>query len=174
MAFQLFRKNMDTLWLYGVLRIGLALLFIYGGGSKLLHPKAFAVTISSYDLVPETFLPAVAVGLPLIETLAGLALLFDLAWGLHGIVALLVVFVFVLGYGIVGDLNVDCGCFGTEELDKQSGLRLAFCRDLVLLGIVAPYLYLSRYKRRGGKIFKRILVRPVTAAETYSREREKE
>ena len=35
-------------------------------------------------------------------------------------------------------------CFGVEDLDKQAGLREAFYRDLVLIGIVAPYLYLSR------------------------------
>ncbi|MDQ5986054.1 MAG: hypothetical protein CSYNP_01772 [Syntrophus sp. SKADARSKE-3] len=174
MLFKHFVKKMDTPWLYGALRIGLAFLFIYGGGSKLLHPKVFTVTISSYDLVPEALLPVLAIGLPLIETLAGLALIFDLAWGLHGIAALLVMFVFVLGYGIAGDLNVDCGCFGVEELNKQSGLWLAFYRDLVLLGLVVPYLYLSGYRKRGGNIFKRIFGRPFATVETYYKEREKE
>jgi len=54
-------------------------------------------------------------------------------------------FVFVLGYGILTDLNVDCGCFGAEELDKQAGLRTAFYRDLVLIGVVMPYLYVTRW-----------------------------
>jgi hypothetical protein len=87
------------------------------------------------------------VGLPLIETIAGLALVLDRPWGLHLITGLLALFVFVLGYGILGDLNVDCGCFGAEELDKRASLREAFYRDLVLIGVVAPYLYLSRRVR---------------------------
>lgn len=130
-----------------VIRIALAALFIYGGLTKLIAPKAFAATISVYGIVPEAFLPVVAIGLPLIETIAGLALVFDRPWGLHLITLLLALFVFVLGYGILGDLNVDCGCFGVEDLDKQAGLRKAFYRDIVLIGIVMPYLYLSRWVR---------------------------
>ncbi|NTW06792.1 MAG: DoxX family protein [Syntrophaceae bacterium] len=131
-------------WPYRIIRIALAALFIYGGVVKLFAPKAFAATISTYNLVPEMFLPVVAIGLPLIETVAGLGLIFNKSWGLHLITGLLIMFVFVLGYGLLGDLNVDCGCFSTEELDKQAGLRTAFYRDLILLGLVAPYLYLSR------------------------------
>jgi len=133
--------------LYLLVRTGLAALFIYGGSVKLLAPKIFAVTISAYDIVPELFLPIVAIGLPMIEIVAGLALLWDRPWGLHLIAGLLVLFVLVLGYGILGDLNVDCGCFGTDELDKRTGLRVAFYRDLILIGVVIPYLYFFRRTR---------------------------
>jgi hypothetical protein len=104
---QIFRKELSYPWPYRIVRMALAALFIYGGASKLLNPKAFAAIISAYDLVPGVLLPIVAVGLPLIETIAGLALLLDRSWGLHLITGLLVLFVFVLGYGILGDLNVD-------------------------------------------------------------------
>jgi uncharacterized membrane protein YphA (DoxX/SURF4 family) len=134
-------------WPYRIVRMALASLFIYGGIFKLLDPKAFAATISAYGLVPDALLPVFAVGLPLSETIAGVALFLDRPWGLHLITGLLALFVFVLGYGILGDLNVDCGCFGAEELDKQAGLREAFYRDLALIGVVAPYLYLSRRVR---------------------------
>lgn len=139
-----FHQVLVLVWPYRIIRIALACLFIYGGVVKLFAPKAFAATISTYQLVPEMFLPVVAIGLPLIETIAGLALIFDCSWGLHLISGLLALFVFVLGYGVLGDLNVDCGCFSTEELDSQSGLRMAFYRDLILLGLVVPYLYLFR------------------------------
>lgn len=132
-------------WPYRIIRIALAGLFIYGGVVKLFSPKAFAATISTYNLVPEMLLPVVAIGLPVVEIIAGFGLIFNKSWGLHLISGLLVLFVFVLGYGVLGDLNVDCGCFSTEELDKQAGLRMAFYRDLILIGIVAPYLYLSRW-----------------------------
>ncbi|MEI7636978.1 MAG: MauE/DoxX family redox-associated membrane protein [Syntrophus sp. (in: bacteria)] len=143
----IFRQGLVHPWPYMLVRIALAALFIYGGVTKLFDPKAFAATISAYNLVPEAFLPVVAIGLPLIETIAGLALVFDRPWGLHLITGLLALFVLVLGYGILGDLNVDCGCFGAEDLNKQAGLREAFYRDLVLIGIVMPYLYLSRRVR---------------------------
>jgi uncharacterized membrane protein YphA (DoxX/SURF4 family) len=139
-----FRKMLASPWLYRIVRIGLAVLFIYGGAVKLIDPKAFARVISAYDLVPEMLLPVVAIGLPALETLAGLALLFDIPGSLAGITGLLVLFVMVLGYGIIGDLDVDCGCFGAADLAKRDNLRQAFYRDILLVGVVAPYLYLSR------------------------------
>lgn len=144
----IFRQIMANPWLERIVRFALAAVFIYGGVIKLFAPKAFATTISTYNLVPEALLPVMAIGLPLIETIAGLALLFGRTWGLHMITVLLAMFVFVLGYGILTDLNVDCGCFGAEELDKRAGLRVAFYRDLVLIGLVVPYLYIYRWIRK--------------------------
>jgi uncharacterized membrane protein YphA (DoxX/SURF4 family) len=135
-------------WPYRILRFGLAALFIYAGVIKLIDPKSFSRVISSYDIVPEMLLPFVAIGLPLLETVAGIALLFDIRGSLAVITGLLGLFVFVLGYGILNDLNVDCGCFGADDLAQQGSLRQAFYRDLVLIGIVVPFLYL--YRRRNG------------------------
>lgn len=140
-------RVLSSLWLYRGTRIFLAALFIYGGAVKLMDPHAFARTISTYDLVPDPLLPVVAIGLPAVEFLAGLALVFDLRGSLATIAGLLALFLAVLGYGVLQDLDVDCGCFGAEELNKQAGLRLAFYRDLALAGIVVPYLYFSRRMR---------------------------
>lgn len=144
----LFRRIFMNPWLYRIVRIALSAVFLYGGIIKLFAPKAFAATISTYNIVPEMLLPVVAIGLPLIETIAGLVLLSGRTWGLHIITGLLAMFVFVLGYGILTDLDVDCGCFGSEELDKRAGLRVAFYRDLVLIGLVVPYLYIYRWIRK--------------------------
>jgi len=144
----IFHQILTHPWFERVVRFILAAVFVYGGVIKLFAPKAFAATISTYHIVPEPLLPVMAIGLPLIETTAGLALLFGRTGGLHIITGLLVMFVFVLGYGILTDLNVDCGCFGAEELDKRAGLRAAFYRDLVLIGLVVPYLYIYRWIRK--------------------------
>lgn len=137
--------------LYHLLRLAMAVLFLYAGGVKLLDPKAFAVTISAYDLVPEALLPVVAIGLPLVEVVAGIALLLEIRGSLAGITVLMIFFIAVLGYGILGDLDVDCGCFGADELARRSSLREAFIRDIVITGIVIPYLYwFQRFRTRPG------------------------
>ncbi|HQG32425.1 MAG TPA: MauE/DoxX family redox-associated membrane protein [Deltaproteobacteria bacterium] len=139
-------------WSYRIVRISLAALFIYGGGIKLLDPKAFARTISAYDLVPEMLLPVVAVGLPFIEAVAGIGLLFDMRGSLAVISSLIGMFIVVLGSGVARNLDADCGCFGPDELARKHGLVQAFWRDLALGGIVVPYLYLCRrVLRRSGK-----------------------
>ena len=142
-----FKIFMVSPWPYRIVRVALAGLFIFGGGIKLLDPKAFAATISVYGLVPEPLLPLVAIGLPLAEVLAGFGLLFDIRGSLTTILGLLGLFVFVLWYGILKDLDVDCGCFGPEELTSQGKLWNAFYRDLILVGLVVPFLYASRWMR---------------------------
>jgi Methylamine utilisation protein MauE len=133
-------------WPDRLIRGVLAFLFVYGGGLKLMDPKAFAATLSHYDLIPEMLLPVVAVGLPALEVAAGAALLFSVRGSLEVITSLLVLFVFVLGWGILNDLNVDCGCFGPEEVAGQQSLRQAFIRDLLLVG-AASFLYYARRTR---------------------------
>jgi uncharacterized membrane protein YphA (DoxX/SURF4 family) len=134
--------------LYQVLRIGLAGLFIYAGVVKLVDPKAFARTVSAYGIIPDALLPVVAIGFPILETVSGIGLLFDIRGSLAVISGLLTLFVVVLGFGVLKDLDVDCGCFGVEELAKQDSLRRALYRDLALIGTVVPYLYLYRHVHR--------------------------
>ena len=77
----------------------------------------------------------VAIGLPLLEVIAGIGLLFDIKRSLALITGLLVLFMVVLGYGIWLGLDVDCGCFGPDdpEADAFHGLRLSLFRDLVMM-----------------------------------------
>jgi uncharacterized membrane protein YphA (DoxX/SURF4 family) len=133
-------------WSYLLVRVALAAIFIYAGSLKLMDPKAFARTISHYGLVPDPLLPVVAIGLPAIEVLAGIALMLDLRPGLYTVSGLLLFFVTVLGYGVLNNLNIDCGCFGPEELAERNGLAHALYRDLTLVGAVA-FLHWSRIVR---------------------------
>jgi uncharacterized membrane protein YphA (DoxX/SURF4 family) len=133
--------------LYLAVRIALALLFVYGGALKLMDPKAFARIISHYGIVPEPLLPVIAVGLPALEVVSGIALIFDLRAGLYAVAGMLLLFVGVLGYGVINDLDVDCGCFGAEELAEKKGLAHALYRDLGIVGAVG-FLFWSRSARR--------------------------
>ena len=138
-------------WSDWAIRGVLAFLFVYGGGLKLADPRTFAATLSHYDILPDVLLPVVAVGLPLLEVVAGAALFFNVRGSLEMITGLLALFVAVLGWGILNDLNVDCGCFGPEEVTGLQSLRQAFIRDLLLIG-AASFLYYSRRVRAGQEI----------------------
>lgn len=138
------KRIMTSPWTYRIIRFVIGAIFIYAGAVKLADPKAFAHTISSYGLVPEILLAPVAVGLPALEVLAGIGLLFNTKGSLTVIFSMLVMFVFVLWYGILKDLSIDCGCFSPEEIIEQNSLKNAFYRDLVMIGAVF-YLYFYRY-----------------------------
>ncbi|OPY72505.1 MAG: Methylamine utilization protein MauE [Syntrophorhabdus sp. PtaU1.Bin002] len=141
-----FRGMLLSRWPYLFVRIVLAAIFIYAGSLKLVDPKAFARIISHYGLLPEPLLPVVAIGLPIAEVFAGVALIFNLRPGLYGVSVLVLLFVVVLGYGVLTEMDIDCGCFGPEELAGRRGLARAFYRDLALLGAVV-FLHWSRLVR---------------------------
>jgi uncharacterized membrane protein YphA (DoxX/SURF4 family) len=139
-------KTMD--WIYRLCRWMLGVIFIYAGGTKLLEPEIFAVLIEAYGIVPEGLLMPVAIGLPLLEVIAGIGLLFDIHGSLAMITGLLVLFVVVLGYGIWMGLDVDCGCFGPEDPEAKAfhGLRLSLFRDLLMIAGVFFIYGWRRYR----------------------------
>ena len=138
--------NTVTSWFYLFLRIVIGGIFIYSGAIKLLDVKGFARMISLYDLVPEQFLAAVAIGLPSLELVAGIGILFEIPGALAAIFAMLLMFCTILWYGILQDLDIDCGCFSTAELKGQNSLRQALYRDFIMLAVCC-YLYLYRFLR---------------------------
>lgn len=136
-----------SIWFYRCLRILLAAAFIWSGISKLSNPIIFATLIDSYGLIPETWTSPISYGLPVLEVLAGTGLLIDIKGNLAVIAILLIGFMFILGYGIHMGLDVDCGCFGPNDPEKEAyhGLRSAFFRDVILLGVIV-YLYFWRHQ----------------------------
>ncbi len=136
------KKLLLSLWFYRIVSFVLGSIFVYAGFTKLLDPKAFARLISHYDLIPESLLVPVAIGLPVIEFLAGLGLIFAIRGSLSIIFGLLIMFVFVLWYGILRNLDIDCGCFSPEEIKSHSSLWHAFYRDIAMIA-AAGYLFIG-------------------------------
>jgi len=126
-----------------LVRIIIGSFFIYAGFIKLIDPKAFARVISQYDIVPEFLLAPLAIGLPALEFLAGLGLVFNIRGSLTVIFNLLMIFILVLGYGLFNNMDIDCGCFGTEEINAHNSLKQALFRDFFMIA-AACYLYVFR------------------------------
>ncbi|UCD88162.1 MAG: DoxX family membrane protein [Desulfobacterales bacterium] len=139
-----FSSMLVSLWPYRLIRLGLGVIFVWAGWTKLFDLEAFAEIIAAYELVPEGLLVPVAIGLPVLELLAGLGLIFDVRGSLSITFGLLVMFAFVLWFGILRNLDIDCGCFSADELGEHGALRIAFYRDL---GMIAGVLYLYWWRR---------------------------
>ena len=125
------------------MRLLLGGVFLIAGGAKLYDPRAFARIISAYGLLPEELLVPVAIGIPAIELLAGLGLLLKVRGSLAAVCGLLTCFLFVLGYAILKNLDVDCGCFSQLEIHARNSLITAFLRDL---GLMAASFYLMVWR----------------------------
>ena len=141
-------KVIFSIWPYRVIRIILALIFLWAGIVKVLDPDSFAIILEAFDLLPYTWTMPIAIGLPVLEILAAIGLLFDIRGSLTTVAALLLLFLAVLGYGVWLGLDIDCGCFGPGDPEGEAykGLRPALYRDLAMLAGVA-YLYVWRFRR---------------------------
>lgn len=135
-----------------VVRVFLGAVFVYAGAGKLWDVRGFALIIEEFGLVPLWLLPYVALGLPALEVLAGVGLIFNVRGSLSMITAMTVAFMAVLGYAIYEGLVIaDCGCFAAGELpsgyDDGSALREAFIRDVGLLAACC-FLFFSSLRRK--------------------------
>ncbi|HWR98920.1 MAG TPA: MauE/DoxX family redox-associated membrane protein [Candidatus Methanoperedens sp.] len=135
-----------------VVRLVLAVLFIWAGVLKLSHPRAFAHVIDGYGLVSDGWpLVLAAFTIPILELLAGVGVLLDREAGHWLMLGLLGVFIGVLWFGILNDLDVDCGCFSLEEQRGQAGLKTAFVRDWLMAGGAVWCLLLRRRGTKRGR-----------------------
>jgi uncharacterized membrane protein YphA (DoxX/SURF4 family) len=139
------RKSVVILW---GLRILLAGVFLFAAYSKLKQSYlVFAMSIDSYQLLPEWAVLAVARSLPIIELLIGIGLL--IGWKLRqvafgGMVLLLFFFgILVFSYG--KGMAIDCGCFGVGEALSAKTLL----RDGALLGAAIALWLLSAKSSQG-------------------------
>ncbi len=152
-ACPVFKGNLsgaDYFWacLYHLLRLALGGLFVYAGLIKLADPRAFAHAIAQFDLAPDRLLPLLAVGLPALELLAGVGLIFERPGSLTAIAILLGLFILALSYAVWMEMDIDCGCFTVEEINARTGVKTALVRDLFL---AAGLGFLFWWRRRAGR-----------------------
>jgi uncharacterized membrane protein YphA (DoxX/SURF4 family) len=124
----------------------LGIIFIWSGFSKLTDPNNFSTIIEAYGLISETAVLPAAIGLSLLEVVAGVGLVVDVQWSLGIMTGLLVLFTAVIGYGLWIGLDVDCGCFGPDDPEGAvyHSLRPALYRDMAMLAGIG-YLFLWRW-----------------------------
>lgn len=129
------------------LKLLLAGIYIFAGGSKLLNPYLFKVTILAYYPFLPGFLALLATILfPWVEILAGLSLILN--WktnyssSLLFLLSLFFLVQIILSYSNI--LPYGCGCFGFGGPEKI-GLYYVF-RDFFIM-ILAGFICLREWKK---------------------------
>ncbi|HTD52109.1 MAG TPA: MauE/DoxX family redox-associated membrane protein [Thermoanaerobaculia bacterium] len=131
------------------MRVQLALgaIFVAAAIPKILDPPAFAHMIYNYKLAPGWAINALAITLPWVELLAGLALILGV-WKREAAVLiglLLLLFIASVGINLARGHAIDCGCFdvreaGKTEAQRLSDMRWVIARDVGMLLMVAQLL----------------------------------
>jgi uncharacterized membrane protein YphA (DoxX/SURF4 family) len=130
-----------------LVRLTVGGMFVYASLYKILDPGSFARSIWFYHMVPGTLINLMAIILPWIELLCGLALVFGVLY--RGAVLwanlMTVIFLFALGSAIMRGLSIDCGCFKAGAQATEAAWD-SFYFDLGLL-VLTLQLLCSRSKR---------------------------
>ena len=141
------RRVIDNDLLTVIARVAVGATFIVASVYKIRDPGAFAKSIWYYHLVPGDLINLMALILPWIELLCGLALILGLFY--HGAVVLvnvmMVTFIFALSIAIARGIDIDCGCFKAGQTATRAAWE-ALVFDLVLILFTLQLLF-SRSKR---------------------------
>ena len=124
--------------------------FLWAGVSKLIEVAALITTIGEFGLIWEPLLPASAWVLIGLELAAGGGLWCGRRWAVGLAGGLVVMFLCVLGYGILLGLDIECGCFGTGEGAGTLTLKQAAVVDALLLVTCVGLAWAAR-GRPGGE-----------------------
>ena len=149
-----------TRWLMLLGRVALGIVFLYAAYTKLLQVQLspfhiqsrqwtlFALSIDSYQLLPEWAVVAVARTLPWLELLLGLLLIagYQLPYVAGASSALLLVFFGVMVRSHLKGLGIDCGCFGVGEALSARTLVRDGLLVAVSIAITAGAFFTKRSK----------------------------
>src|SRR5260370_20865086 len=138
-------------WIIGLIVAGI---FIYAGAIKALDPVQFANDIDNYKILPWPISVALALYLPWLEIFCGVALIVRLLYrgALSILTALILVFTLATIAAKIRGLDITCGCFGHASQNwsfpAHLATNLAILTALVVLWISsrsAKLLYGSRF-----------------------------
>jgi putative oxidoreductase len=120
--------------------------FLVAGVLKVIDPARFAADIDHFRLLPYFAVAPLALYLPWLEIICGLAVLVG-AWRRSALVllfALTVVFIAAITSAWMRGLDIRCGCFGAAS---TAPLAFDLVFDLVLGGVL---FWLLRAESRSG------------------------
>jgi uncharacterized membrane protein YphA (DoxX/SURF4 family) len=129
----------------------LGLTFIYASFHKILSPEDFARIVYGYDLFPHVLINLIAIIIPFLELVAGLALVLGLYPRSAAIIinALLLAFIAALAINLIRGHEFDCGCFSTSQSGYTSSSKVTIVRDVIYF-VLGVLVILFQGNRRTG------------------------
>jgi uncharacterized membrane protein YphA (DoxX/SURF4 family) len=138
-------------WLTIRVQIALGVIFVAASLPKIVDPPSFAHMIYNYKIVPWPLINLMALVMPWIELLCGLALIFGIWKGTARsiVAAMLVVFIVAISINLIRGHAIDCGCFNVNDANKTEAERFAdmrwdILRDLGMLLMTAQLWWAAR------------------------------
>ena len=136
-------------WAEMPVRLFLGATFVYASYNKILSPADFARIIYGYDLFPAALINLIAIIVPFIELVVGVALIVGLypRSAVLIVILMLLAFITVLSINIIRGHEFDCGCFSLKSSDTKNLAEKVLMRDFIFLAL-GLYVYLFRDRRK--------------------------
>ena len=136
-------------WLELALRWLLGITFIYASYHKIAAPAHFAKIIYGYYLFPDFSINIIAIVLPFLELIAGLALILGIYPRSAAIIInfMLLGFIMALSINLVRGQQFDCGCFSLGEAGYTYTAGQLLIRDVFFFILGLQVLCYGKYRR---------------------------
>lgn len=141
------RRIIDNDYLTIAVRLFIGGLFIYASYYKIVQPADFARSIWYYHMVPGNLINLMAIILPWLELICGIAIIIGL-WYRGAVIwmnLMTVMFIIALSIAYARGISIDCGCFKAAAASTNSA-RDTLIRDIGLILLTMQLLF-SRSKK---------------------------
>ena len=127
----------DNHWTELAARWILGVIFVFASYNKILAPAAFAKIIYGYDLFPAVLINLIAIIVPFLEFVAGLALIIGFYPRSAALIVngMLLVFITALSINLIRGHEFDCGCFSIAADSQETFAGPLIIRDFLILAL---------------------------------------
>jgi hypothetical protein len=134
---KLIKTILNNSWIELAARWILGGMFVYASYNKVLAPAVFAKIIYGYGLFPAMFINLIAIIVPFLELVAGLALIIGFYPRSAALIvnAMLLVFITALSINLIRGHEFDCGCFSINASTQESYAGPLIIRDFLILAL---------------------------------------
>ena len=134
---KLIKTIFNNSWIELAARWILGGMFVYASYNKILAPAVFAKIIYGYGLFPAMFINLIAIIVPFLEFVAGLALIIGFYPRSAALIvnAMLLVFITALSINLIRGHEFDCGCFSINSSGQKTFAGPLIFRDFLIFAL---------------------------------------
>jgi putative oxidoreductase len=127
----------------------LGLTFIYASFHKIVSPAEFAKIVYGYDLFPAVFINLIAIIVPFLELVTGLALVIGFYPRSAAIIinTLLLAYIIVVAINFIRGHEFDCGCFASGQSGYVSSTEIALVRNIIYFVLGIPVIFFGGIRK---------------------------